>query len=141
MKGFWNGVVWGMGFGRRGTERRMKALVIESVSLKGEKIVVRFRNVGRDCDFDFLGVYLYERYDTPKEESLLGDIIKTSQSQELLAGYVTNDWIPMNDFREIELKPEKKLLAGRTYKIVVDWGDGAIAYNFTIDDKGGIIPK
>ena len=118
MKGLWNGVVWGMGFGRRGTERRMKALVIESVSLKGEKIVVRFRNVGRDCDFAFLGVYLYERYDTPKEESLLGDIIKTSQSQELLAGYVTNDWIPMNDFREIELKPEKKLLAGRTYKIV-----------------------
>ena len=61
---------------------------------------------------------MYECYAALKERSLLGGIIKISKSQELLAGYVTNDWIPMNDFREIELKPEKKLLAGRTYKIV-----------------------
>ena len=141
MKEFWDGVVWGMGFGRRGTEREVKALAIESVSLKGEKVIVRFRNVGRDCDFNYLGVYLYECYAAPKERNLLGGLIKISKSQELLAGYATNDWIPVNDFREIELKPEKKLLPGRIYKIVVDWGDGAVAYNFTIDDKGEIIPK
>jgi len=141
MKEFWDGVVWGMGFGRRGTEREAKALTIESVSLKDEKIVVRFRNVGGDCDFNYLGVYLYECYAAPKEKSFLGGIIKISKSQELLAGYVTNDWIPVNDFREVELKPERKLFPGRKYKIVVDWGDSAVAYNFTIDEKGRIIPK
>ena len=130
-----------MGFGRRDAEREAKALAIESVSFKGQKIVVRFRNVGNDCDFNYLGVYLYECYAAPKERSLLGGIIKISKSQELLAGHVTNAWIPTNDFREIELKPEKKLLPGRMYKIVVDWGEGAVAYNFTINDKGKIIPK
>jgi hypothetical protein len=141
--------IWGYGFGRivaereaeREARRKAKALAIESVSFKGEKVVVRVRNVGSECDFDFFSVSLHELYTKPKEKSVLFGIIKISKSGEILAGYMTNDWIPMNDFREIELKPKKKLLPGRMYKVVVDWGDAAVAYNFTVDNKGNIIPK
>jgi len=140
MGDFWEGVVWGMGFGED-SERKVKALAIESVSLKDGKIVVRIRNVGRDCDFNYLGVYLYEPLAAPKEVRLLGGRIKAYKTREELAGLVTNDWIPVNDIRVVELRPKRKLLPGRAYKVVVDWGDSAVAYNFTIDDKGGITPR
>ncbi|MHA1593211.1 MAG: hypothetical protein ACTSXX_00575 [Candidatus Baldrarchaeia archaeon] len=136
--------MWGYGFGRMKAKRKamgkIRALAIESVSIKDDKVIVRIRNVGSECDFDFFGVYLYERYTKPKEKRLLFGIIKIVKEEECLAGYVTNDWIPINDFREIELEPKSKLTPNRTYKIVVDWGDGAVAYNFTIDSNGNIVP-
>jgi len=136
--------IWGYGFGRMDAERKIrkkaKALAIESVSLKNDKVIVRIRNVGSECDFNFLSVSLHECYTEPKEKSLLFGIIKISKSQEVLAGYATNEWIPMKDFREIELKPKNKLLPGRMYKVTVEWDDGAVAYNFTVDNKGNIIP-
>ena len=137
--------IWGYGFGRGDAEReargKAKALAIESVSLKDGKVVVRVRNVGSECDFDYFGVYLYECYTKPKEKSLLFGLIKIPRSEEVLAGYATNDWIPVNDFREIELKPKSELLPGRMYKVSVDWGDASVAYNFTVDDEGNLIPK
>ena len=111
--------IWGYGFGRGDAEReargKAKALAIESVSLKDGKVVVRVRNVGSECDFDYFGVYLYECYTKPKEKSLLFGLIKISKSEEVLAGYATNDWIPVNDFREIEISDDDR----RIYESVV----------------------
>ena len=56
--------IWGYGFGRMDAERKIrkkaKALAIESVSLKNDKVIVRIRNVGSECDFNFLSVSLHE---------------------------------------------------------------------------------
>ena len=123
----------------RARRRSIRGLKIESVQLKDDKVYVRIRNMGSRSYFYF-SIDLYEVLDKPVEKSHLFGFIREVKDKELLAGLITDLEIPINDFEDIELKPKNKLLKGRKYKIIISVDDVSLAYNFTVDEKGNIVP-